>query len=243
MRTLPSVKVFIQKLDSTIGADKLPVLCLPDEPTLDHIRTVLQDGPLGDVERDIFFPSWTRSIHVLLLGPEAEKDALPTWEHIDTRKITVEDSNKLLEVLKKEEETPGSTAIILQECRSKRYTRKKENLAALPFDSSPLSSPVSSRPSSPKTKTVPNMHYSKPHHHQPSSQIPPMQHQEAYNNQVNYDPGYCYDPFMAVGVMPPTSMYPTFYPVHIGMGCYNYSPAPTFMPPVYTGFGYGYNVI
>lgn len=247
MRTLPSVKVFVQKLDHTIATDTLPVLVVPDEPTLDNIRASLQNGPLGDVEKDIFFPSWTKSIHVLLLDTEEQKEEdenekIPTWEQIDEQKITVEDSKKLLEVVKKEEDKSGSIALILQECRSKRYTRKKENVSGLPFDSSPLSSPISSRPSSPKSKnTVPK---SQPRTH---SMIPPVpiQNQHMYfNNQVNQEPAFFYETYVPVSVMAPPTMYPPLYgvPVNIGMGCYNYPSAPAYVPQVYQPY-YGYNVM
>lgn len=241
MRTFPSMKIFIQKLDRTIGTEKLPVLCVPDEPTLDNIRSGLQDGPLGDVEKDIFFPSWTRSIHVLLLDPEAEEDRVPAWEDIDENKITVEDTEKLLEILTKEEEKPGSTSIILQECRSKRYTRKKDNMAILPFDSSPVSSPVSSRPTSPKIPTGPNMSFSKPKRRQQLNHSVHPHPQEMYNC-APFDPGYYYDPYVAVGIIAPPSIYPPFYPFQFGVGCYNYPSPPPFAPQVYPGY-YGYGVM
>lgn len=110
------------RVNNTIESVHLPTVFLRDDPDLDDIRKALVHGPLGTPENDIFFPTWTKSIHVLQ-GTSADQQVM-TVSDIDHAKITISSSEQLCTMLNDEERTPGNTTIVLQECRSKRYSRK-----------------------------------------------------------------------------------------------------------------------
>lgn len=126
MRTVSTLHVLIQMLDGNVGCELLPPFFLQVESDLDEFRRVLLDGPMGSDENDIFFPSWTKSIHVV------EKGDIPLRElsnsQIEEFKRTVETDNELNELLDKEENTPGSVGVVLQQCRSARYSRNNQRI-------------------------------------------------------------------------------------------------------------------
>lgn len=229
MRAFPSVRAFIQKKDQrTIELFRLPVFSLNDEPDLDQFRSLIEATPLGDVDKDIFFPNWTKSLHVIQCK-DIEGDKVPTFEEIEEKKKTIDTPEKLADLLKKEEESPGCTAIIVQQCRSRRYSRKKEELAQ-EDDKETVSGggTKQTRQGFGHTKKGDRSgsglyNYSRP--------------------QVYTSPGFdeggvlYYDQaFLPIGLVsppPPAPIYSPCYAIPVNMGCYNYVSAPALVPPAF----------
>lgn len=252
MHTYPSLRVYIQTLGNTIEPFELPVLCLPEDPNLDDVRKLLQHSPLGDIEKDIFFPSWTKSLHVLLLQP-SETPTPPSWDQIESRKLTIETAEALRDILSKEEASPGTVCIILQQCRSKRYSRKKEpspapNLSSISI--SPMTSPDASPPVSPrvggkekeKIPFQPRLDDLFVHPgvaaamHTPREAFHPIPYEKIYYDHQQYVP---------ISIITPPSLYPQCYTIPVGFGTpsvapYGYLHGPALVPhliPNYYPYG------
>ena len=118
------MRVFVQKLDGSVEPCSLPMAFSKEKPSREDFRNQVTSSPLGDAKRDIFFPFWT--LNPIMIQSESIKDSTPTWDEIEQCKITVDSEEKLHELLDKEELCPGSTALIVQQTRSKRYSRKKD---------------------------------------------------------------------------------------------------------------------
>lgn len=84
----------------------LAELRLPLPVTLDSVRYALTQSELGDSDRDIFYPSWTKSLYI-------------TWNATGELE-TIESNAALTKALEKVE---GLT-LLLQECRNARYSRR-----------------------------------------------------------------------------------------------------------------------
>lgn len=109
--TAPSNDVEVNGIMPTYETIQLSVLVLPNEPTLEDIRTALTQCELGEAKRDIFFPAWTKSLYVTNEGEEQ----------------IIETDEQLREMLEKEISKSGSVVLQLQECRNSRYSRRKRN--------------------------------------------------------------------------------------------------------------------
>lgn len=236
MLTLINFRIFIQTLRHTVEPYTIPLIVVPDKPGLDFMRKTLAESPLGEDERDIFFPSWTKTIHVLHLD-DHPTDYVPTWEEVETKRQLIENDEQLAKTLDKEANKQGSVSIILQKCRSKRYTRK-----AVPATDTyakatdPPSSPtcIQNTPGSPARNGNPRYGFTPPY-------TPMYAPQEGY---VPVDPMY-YEQVQQYGMMPPAVFSPPPYFVHYGVGCVPYGyVAPSFVQPfVHTPAYYGYNSV
>lgn len=123
MQLFDSLRALIEKLDDSVEAVNIPSFWLGKDSTLEDIRNALKDGPLGTSDRDIFFPTWTKSIHVLRDSEEINEATL-TVSQIESMKFTVETTEQLQAMLAEEQKMPGTYFVVLQQCRSKRYSRK-----------------------------------------------------------------------------------------------------------------------
>lgn len=143
MRLFDSLRAFILKLDGTIDSFDIPPVVLDTEATLDDVRQVFISGPLGTSDHDIFFPNWTRSIHVIHDAGETELECNNlSHEDVHSLKVDIATTDDLQDMLKKEDDSPRSHIIVLQQCRSKRYSRKPNDLS-MPSCSSTLTCAVS----------------------------------------------------------------------------------------------------
>lgn len=124
MRVFDALRVFILRLDNTVESIKIPPVVLSDQSTLDDIRHVFVSGPLGTTDHDIFFPTWTRSIHVVKDTGDIGDHTLLNHEKVNAMKYDITTTEQLQEMLDEEHTSPGSFIIILQQCRSRRYSRK-----------------------------------------------------------------------------------------------------------------------
>lgn len=264
MRTYPKLRIFEITKQNAVVRHSLPVLCVPDNPDLDDIRKLLLHSQLGADEKDIFFPNWTKSLHVLLLSPSKNSDTL-TPEQIDSEKLNIETAEALREILAKEETAPGTVCIVLQECRSKRYSRRKDPSSTpgphrcltpspLPISISPVSSPGGSPPDSPGVDAKEKAFFPPKQKNDfirpavassvPGQGLHPgvadgMPHQEAYR-PIHYEPIY-YDPQVTVSIVTPPSLYPQCYniPVNVTQPVlppFGYHPSPSLVPHVVPGY-------
>lgn len=262
MKAYENVRIFIQTLERTIDTFSIPLLCLGDKPSLEDVRKLLEHSPLGAVEKDIFFPSWTKSLHIVVELQDASSDEVPSWDAIEEAKITVDTAEKLHEVLDKEEKTPGTAAIILQQCRSKRYSRKKD--PALPaatannapgfarrINISPVSSQASasSRSSSPPRSPRPALKKKEPTHYKGSKSqfihpgVGAAHPREAYR-PITYDSMYFEPPCVPITIVAPPSVYPQCYTIPLGFPAHpippcGFLPGMPIVPPVVPAY-YGY---
>lgn len=236
MRAYPRFRVFIKRLDGQIEPFRIPLLCVADPPTLDDLRARLEDSPLGDVEKDIFFPNWTKSLHVvqtMLLSGEN----VPSWDTIEANKQTIDTPEKLRSILDNEEASPGTTAIIVQQCRSKRYSRKKdESNTSSDSTTKPSTDVVKRNNSSPRQRNLSTLNANNSLTYAlPVNCISDL----AYENRPMF---YMDQPYYhAVGMLPqphPAPVYQpcyTYAPFNVS-ACYNYITAPSFVQPPYQTF-------
>lgn len=235
MRTLENFRIFIQTLRRTVEPSILPVVDFPDEPDLDSVRKILFESPLGEDQRDIFFPSWTKTLHVLLLD-DKPADYVPTCDDIEAKRQVIENDEQLAKTLDKEATNPGSVSIILQECRSKRYTRKTLSDAE---SSSQGAGTTSSLACVQRTLCSPSKNET-----EKMSFVPPYTHvftpPEGY---VPVDSVYYEQMQQSYGVMQPAVFPAPPYFVHYGVGCVPYGyVAPGFVQPfVHPSTCFGYN--
>lgn len=224
MRTLINFRIFIQTLRRTVQPNVLPLVVFPDKPDLDAVRKVLSESPLGEDQRDIFFPSWTKTLHVLHLDDQPS-DYVPTCGEIEAERQVIENDDQLAKLLDKEANNPGSVSIILQECRSKRYTRKtppdtESGAQKAETPCSPVCVQGTARPPA-KTQTQ-NMGF-----------VPPYTHVYApHEGFVTVDAVYYTQLQQSYGVLQPAVFSATPYVVHYGVGCVPYGyVTPGFMQP------------
>lgn len=85
----------------------LPELRLPKPVSLEGVRHALTHSVLGDSSRDIFFPTWTKSLYITW----NESGELETIESDEALAVAVEKVDRL--------------TLLLQECRNARYSRRK----------------------------------------------------------------------------------------------------------------------
>ncbi|CAN8076026.1 unnamed protein product [Agarophyton chilense] len=252
MRTFTHFRVFIQRLDGQIEPFHFPLLCVEDPPTLDDFRARLEQSALGDVEKDIFFPNWTKSLHVVQ-SELLSKNNVPSWQTIEQHKQTVDSADKLRCILDNEESSPGTTAIVVQQCRSKRYSRRKDDGA-----SSCNSDAIGSAPASPRHSLPPlPQRYRKPLSASNYKQDKRMNNKltssnRHFNNNVTYGMAvncvperfdnhtmlYVEQPqayFTAMGLMTAPAATTVYQPCYtyapFNMPAYNYMGAASFITP------------
>lgn len=151
-------------------------------------------------------------------------DGVPTFEEINMRRILVENEAHLKEIFNKAGKEPGTVSIILQECRSKRYTRK--NLAS---NTNILKMPV------PPGKAPPSVSLPRqdvPKYFKPQAHVYPT---TMYAQDGSY--GMYFDPMQQGYGLMPQAMFPQPYFVHYGCLPYGYV-APGFFQPVMPPPGY-----
>lgn len=122
MRTVPSLRALIQDRNHSVECTKLPPLFIEEDFDLDAFRKALIESPIGADDIDIFFPSWTTSVY--MIHDEEIDHCKMTWAQIENAKTHIHSPDQLKVLFEFEEKTPGSTSIIFQKCRSKRYSRK-----------------------------------------------------------------------------------------------------------------------
>lgn len=129
MRTIPPLRVLIQGVDHSVEIALLPQSYQEEDSGLDGFRKSIQEGPLGADHYDIFFPNWKKSPYIVQDG-NVDHSKL-TWSEIEEAKKEIETPEQLYTILESEETSPGSTSIVLQKCRSKRYSRKPPTPSAI----------------------------------------------------------------------------------------------------------------
>lgn len=239
MRVFDSLRVFILRLDGAIDSLTIPPVVLTETSTLEDIRQVFVTGPLGTTDHDIFFPTWTRSIHVIKESDDIDHATL-THEQVHSIKYDVGTTEELQDMLDQENKSPGTHLIVLQQCRSKRYSRKTidmttdsnpgtgTSVATSYEDDSKFSEKDHQNRSagfSLSMKASHHHHHNHHHHYQPNShnvnEIPPFSHisQSSTHHHLikslpkrnNFRP---VDPTFSYTTIVPPPLTPTFIATH-----------------------------